>query len=152
MARKRNYRGQSYGFLRFLNVRNRDKLAIALNNVWIGQYRIWAREARFDRHAPDSAEVRGDGRKKEGEGKAVVRVRGEGIRNIRVGKKTYEGDKVLERNVEDREERDVGKKVEEVAPAAMERVGGGNVVVVRREDLKASVLGVKEDRLGSVLV
>ena len=35
IARKRNYRGQAYGFLRFLNVRNIDKLALALNNVWI---------------------------------------------------------------------------------------------------------------------
>jgi len=51
IARKRNFRGQVYGFLRFLNVKNTDKLAIALNNVWIGQCRIWAREARFDRFA-----------------------------------------------------------------------------------------------------
>ena len=49
LARKRNFRGQSYGFLRFLNVKNRDKLAFALNNVWIGQCCIWAREARYDR-------------------------------------------------------------------------------------------------------
>ena len=37
IARKRNFRGQTYDFLRFVNVRNKDKLALALNNVWIGQ-------------------------------------------------------------------------------------------------------------------
>jgi hypothetical protein len=42
IARKRNFRGQTYGFLCFLNVRNIDKLAFALNNVWIGNFQIWA--------------------------------------------------------------------------------------------------------------
>jgi len=36
IARKQNLRGQYYGFLRFVNVRNVDKLALALNNVRIG--------------------------------------------------------------------------------------------------------------------
>ena len=40
-------------------------------------------------------EGKGDGRKKEGEGKIEVRVRGEGVRNIRVGKKTGEGENML---------------------------------------------------------
>jgi hypothetical protein len=67
-----------------MNVRNRDKLALALNNVWIGQCRIWAREARFDRFASDSIVVFGDGRIFAEEGKVVVQVRGEGFKNVRV--------------------------------------------------------------------
>jgi hypothetical protein len=51
LARHRNFRGQVYGFMRFLNVKTSDKLSQALNNVWIGQFRIWAREARIDRFA-----------------------------------------------------------------------------------------------------
>jgi hypothetical protein len=86
IARKRNYRGQVYGFLRFLNVKNTDKLAIALKNVWIGQCRIWAREARFDRFASVSS---GDGvrKRKDLEVLPVVRVTGKGIKNVRVGRK-----------------------------------------------------------------
>ena len=90
IARKRNFRGQAYGFLRFMNVKNRDKLALALNNVWIAQCRIWAREARFDRFASDSSIVFGDGRIVAEEGNVVVRVRGDGVKNLRVGK-TVEG-------------------------------------------------------------
>ncbi|KEH17565.1 hypothetical protein MTR_0007s0010 [Medicago truncatula] len=47
--KKLNSRGQVYGFVRFLNVKNKDKLAQALNNVWIGEHRVWASEARYDR-------------------------------------------------------------------------------------------------------
>jgi len=47
VARHLNACGQVYGFVRFLNVKNRDKLGQALNNIWIGDCRVWAREARF---------------------------------------------------------------------------------------------------------
>lgn len=85
IARKRNFRGQVYGFLRFLHVKNSDKLAMALNNVWIGQHRIWAREARFDRFAYVSSEV-GARKGKKVEVSPVVRVTGKGIYNVRVGR------------------------------------------------------------------
>lgn len=35
VARHFNARGQVYGFVRFLNVKNRDKLGQALNSIWI---------------------------------------------------------------------------------------------------------------------
>jgi len=96
IARKQNYRGQVYGFLRFLNVKNSDKLALALNNVWIGLCRIWAREARFDRFVSVSLK---DGRRKleKEESLPVVRVTGKGVKNVRVGRseegKRGEGEK-----------------------------------------------------------
>ena len=100
IARMRNFRGQAYGFLRFMNVRNKDKLALALNNVWIGHCRIWAREARFDRFAWDKSVLPGVGRFLREEGKVVVRVRDEGVKNVRVGNMVQvengEGDQVLE--------------------------------------------------------
>jgi len=58
IARHRNARGQEFGFVRYVNVRNKEKLAKALNNIWMGQCHIWAREARFDRFAHNHLEVR----------------------------------------------------------------------------------------------
>jgi len=49
VARRRNQRGQVYGFVRFINVKDVGKLYKALNNVWFGWLRVWARETRFDR-------------------------------------------------------------------------------------------------------
>ncbi|AES75307.1 RNA recognition motif [Medicago truncatula] len=49
VARNRNARGQNYGFVRFIKVKDVVKLQKALNNVSLGQYRVWANIARFDR-------------------------------------------------------------------------------------------------------
>jgi len=51
VARQWNVRGQVFGFVRFSNVKNADKLSQALNNVWFGHMQVWAKEARFDRFA-----------------------------------------------------------------------------------------------------
>ena len=51
VARHRNSRGQEFGFVRFVNVKNKSKLLQALNNVWMGECRFLAKEARFDRFA-----------------------------------------------------------------------------------------------------
>jgi hypothetical protein len=51
VARHRNSRGQEFGFVRFVNVKNKGKLLQALNGVWVGDCRVLAREARFDRFA-----------------------------------------------------------------------------------------------------
>ena len=51
LARQRNSRGRVYGFARFSNVKNIEKLSQALNNIWYGHLRVCAREARFDRFA-----------------------------------------------------------------------------------------------------
>jgi len=65
-----------------VNVNNRDKLAQVLNDVWIGDCRVWAREARFDRFAQFDVEpsVSFSGVRVEevvGKGRKVVRKRGE---------------------------------------------------------------------------
>lgn len=49
VARHRNARGQEFGFARFVNVKNNIKLLQTLNSVWVGECRVWAKEARFDR-------------------------------------------------------------------------------------------------------
>jgi hypothetical protein len=51
VAKKRNVHGQKYGFVRFSNVKNVSKLLIAINDIHFGQFRIWARVARFDKPA-----------------------------------------------------------------------------------------------------
>jgi len=51
IARHRNARGQEFGFIRYVNVKNKEKLAQELNNVWINNNFVWAREAKFDRFA-----------------------------------------------------------------------------------------------------
>jgi len=58
VARYQNVREQVFGFVRFVNVKNIEKLSQTLNNVWIGQCLIWAREARFDRFAQNDDEPR----------------------------------------------------------------------------------------------
>lgn len=51
VSRYRNARGQEFGFIRYVNIKYTDKLSQAVNNVWIGECRVWEREARFDRFA-----------------------------------------------------------------------------------------------------
>jgi len=128
IARRRNARGQMYGFVRFSHVRNSDKLSQALNNIWFGHLRIWAREARFDRFAANDnkplvvsksskGKVEGVGRKKEvvtvtGEGGEFVR-KGEGLKTQGKGRRG-EGEKsvsVGEIEVQVRDERG-GRKEE----------------------------------------
>jgi hypothetical protein len=49
VSRNRNARGQNYGFVRYINVKDVAKLQKALNNVYFGQNKVWANVARFDR-------------------------------------------------------------------------------------------------------
>lgn len=49
VAPRCNATGQAYGFVRFLKVRDVDKLVQALNNVWFGDFRIWVKVARFNK-------------------------------------------------------------------------------------------------------
>ncbi|GAU32086.1 hypothetical protein TSUD_53540 [Trifolium subterraneum] len=49
VARKRNVHSYKYGFVRFSKVRNINKLLTAINEISFGQFRIWARVARFDK-------------------------------------------------------------------------------------------------------
>ena len=94
-VRQLNSCSQVYGFVRFLNVRNKDKLAQALNNVWIGDLSVWAPEARFDRFAQYDVENRvpirgGKGVENGGEMRPVVITHGEGVKNVRVSKEKEE--------------------------------------------------------------
>ncbi|KEH26262.1 DUF4283 domain protein [Medicago truncatula] len=47
LSRKRNRQGYVYGFVRYVNVRDTGKLLKALNNVTLGNFRVWAKVARF---------------------------------------------------------------------------------------------------------
>jgi len=73
-------------------VKNRDKLEQTLNDIWIDDCRVWAREARFDRFAKHDEEVRvsGCGVGKDGTFTPVVLTHGAGVKNVRVGKKEEE--------------------------------------------------------------
>lgn len=88
VARHRNARGQEFGFVRFVNVKNKGKLSQALNNVWVGDCRVWAKEARFDRFAHNDVVVvtsKEVVRKEGGEAVQVESRRGEGVHQVRKG-------------------------------------------------------------------
>ena len=89
MARHRNVRGQEFAFVRYVKVKNKDKLDQALNNVWFGDWRVWACEARYDRFAHVEGETRVAnvvGKKEGGKDSAVIVVKSEGINNVRITK------------------------------------------------------------------
>ncbi|GAU42656.1 hypothetical protein TSUD_398610 [Trifolium subterraneum] len=50
VAKKRNWYGEPYGFVKFSNVRDVTKMTKALNAVWFGHFRVRASVAKFDRH------------------------------------------------------------------------------------------------------
>jgi len=72
VARNRNARGQNYGFVHFIKVKDVVKLQKALNNVFFGQNKRWANIARFDRFR----EVRKDLLKELDDGKKSAEVGG----------------------------------------------------------------------------
>jgi len=76
LACKRNVNGGVFGFVRYGNVKDVDKLLKAVNNVWFGDWRVVAKASSFDRFG-----------NKRVEGKE----RGEGEKSIR-GDKKIEGD------------------------------------------------------------
>jgi hypothetical protein len=57
IAKNRNKQGQPYGFVRFSNVRDVDKLVKALNAVCFGDFRVRARVARFNRNNTNADEA-----------------------------------------------------------------------------------------------
>jgi hypothetical protein len=63
VAKKRNVHGQKYGFVRFSKVKDVSKLLLAINDIHFGQFRIWARVARFDK---PRVGVEGKGHKRGG--------------------------------------------------------------------------------------
>ena len=63
LAKKQNANGGVFGFVRYGNVKDVDKLLKAVNNVWFGDWRVVAKVASFDRF----------GNKKHGVGDGVHR-------------------------------------------------------------------------------
>jgi len=77
-----NARGHEFGFVRYVNMKCKDKLSQSLNIVWIGECRVWAREARFDRFAHNGLDVNTSNtvvREERGEVRPVVHKTGEGV-------------------------------------------------------------------------
>jgi len=102
VARQQNARGQEFGFVRYVNVKNTVKLTHALNNIWVGDCRVWAREARFDRFAHKDVSVVNlnvVGRNEGGEVRLAVSRKGKGVKNVRLGiavtEKRVEGDNLV---------------------------------------------------------
>ncbi|KEH25719.1 hypothetical protein MTR_6g033770 [Medicago truncatula] len=129
IARQLNSCSQVYGLVRFEYVKNRDKLEHALNNISIGDFRVWAPNARFDRFAQHDEEVRvsrrGDG--KDGVVTPVVLTHGNGVKNVRVGK--------MEGEERDRQE----KKIERIATVDVH-------VGKRKKKNKSKKLKIKKEK------
>jgi len=124
LPRKTNKHGHIYGFVRFANVRDAEKLLKALNNITFGQFCVWAKFARFDRKPLEQVEPRGS----EGvRGVSVVRKKEE-------LKKDCEGDK-SEHGVKNKED---GGDIEHVRKD--ERLGK---VKVREEGGQGGGVGVR---------
>jgi hypothetical protein len=88
IACHRNARGQEFGFVRYVNVKNKEKLAQALNNVWIDQSCVWAHEAKFDRFAHNDVTPRVSNitvKKTSTQEQLVVQFRDEGAKLVRRG-------------------------------------------------------------------
>jgi len=83
LARKRNVNGGVFGFVRYCNVKNIEKLLKALNNVRFGDWKVVAKVASFDRFGNSQTVVRDIG-----EGEKIKR----GV-NIQEGEKRIEGEK-----------------------------------------------------------
>jgi len=83
LARKRNVNGGVFGFVRYANVEDIEKLLKSLNNVRFGDWKVVAKVASFDRFGNSRTVVRD-----HGEGEKIKR----GV-NIQEGEKRIEGEK-----------------------------------------------------------
>jgi len=138
LAKKRNVNGAVFGFVRYSNVKDVDKLLKAVNNIWFGDCKVVAKVSVYDRfgHRRGEARVRGEGEKiNEGEktkneeginvegekrnvvglsvGRKIMRVvGGAGIRKDQGGSAVHGVKPVVpERMVEEEKERAVGGRV-----------------------------------------
>ena len=120
VARHRNVRGQEFVFVRYVNVKNKIKLSQALNNVWIGEHRVWAREARYDRFERyDSvAFIRKD----------AVRTEPVGVRHLRARKE--EGDKAFTLAKTALEKQRGGQSMVQIGKVEVSVGGGGKKLKV----------------------
>lgn len=82
---RRNALGEVYGFVKFSNVRDVDKLLKALNSVWFGNLRVQAKVARFDKAAAkEEVNVRGPDGRAKGVRSAEVRLDRKGDNNLKL--------------------------------------------------------------------
>lgn len=95
LSRKRNKQGHIYGFVRYTNVRDAEKLLKAVNNITIGQFHVWAKFARFGRKPLEVVEPRGsEGVRGKGVAKMVEEKR-EGSTLLDEGGKKVCGEKIV---------------------------------------------------------
>jgi len=85
-----NSRGQEFGFVRYVNVKNKHKHHLqALDSVWIGDCCVLACEARYHQFAHNDVVVsntmKSEVRKEGGEVRLGVSKVGEGVKNLRKG-------------------------------------------------------------------
>jgi len=88
IARHGNARGQEFDFVRYVNVKSKEKLAHALYNVWIDQNCVWAREAKFYRFAHNDIAPRVSNsvvKNNEIKVQPLLVSRDEGVKNVRRG-------------------------------------------------------------------
>ncbi|KEH25500.1 DUF4283 domain protein [Medicago truncatula] len=77
---RRNALGEVYGFVKFSNVRDVDKLLKTINSVWFGNLRVQAKVARFDKAASkEEVNVSGLDVRAKGVRNAEVRLRKKGV-------------------------------------------------------------------------
>lgn len=128
VPRRLNALGEFYGFVKFSNVRDVDKLLKAINSVWFGNLRVRPKVARFDK-AASKEEVNVSG--------PDVRAKGVRSAEVRLGKK---GVSVGDNNV---------KLIIRELTAAVE--GGKKDERVQAESVVKEV-GPKEVRVGEVKI
>jgi len=117
--------------LGYVNVRNKEKLSQALNNIWMGECRIWAGEAHFDIFGHNDLEVRVSN---EVASKEVV-VRQPMVRSgVKGVKHVSGGDQKLG-------EKGEGEKEVTIGSVEASMVGEGEKKKVRREE------GVRREQL-----
>jgi len=113
LSRKRNKQGQIYGFARYVNVRDVEKMLKALNNISFGQYCVWAKVARFGRQPlevvkPSVREVvRGVAVREKEQNRDVRKIMTEGAKFVGEGGQTVTG--AVNNIVNVREEARLGK-------------------------------------------
>jgi hypothetical protein len=135
LARKRNVKGGAFGFVRYVKVKDVEKLLKALNNVWFGDWKVVAKVASFDRFG--NAQGVGGKRDEEEKIKEGEKSKFEGIRN-------FEGVKngMVVRD-------DVAEGVAGNAPLTLENVSkkDSNVVVIPKQQYVPMYRSDVQDKL-----
>lgn len=109
ISRYLNVRGQSYGFARFANVRNVEKLSAALKNVIFGDFRLHANVAKFnmfDKTVKKEGDMEDEGKNRVVEGVKIKRRVDEGGERPKVLNRKEELEKVKVEAIKTEEEKE----------------------------------------------